>query len=272
MMRRYKVPPNAPDPNKILEFVLLPEQKMDIYQDYTFDLSVQKYKVDEEPADPNLYKEPIYSKMGVSRIILSSGGTELHYSKKMNHAVVGDYANTLARNIPTYLGAISQRHFEEFPENINVTISEDNLDGRVVVIYELTELGRNDKMRIYADPAVGYRYRLVEVFSNGNLVRKIIAKDYKFFNDVPFPTFHEDVKFRSDPNIPIKTIETIQVINAQFNQDIDPNAFKIRFTPNTTLVGVKNLSLPFDFKPCPDKSAELGVEDVLDRAHRAAHK
>ena len=261
IMSRHEADPNSPP--EIPKYVLLSEQKMDLYQNYTFALSVQKYKLDEEPADPNLYKEPIYSSMGVRRIILSSEGTELHYSKNMNHAVVDYYANTLARTIPAYLGVISQRHFEEL-KNLNVTVFKDNLDDQNVVVYQLTETGRNDKLRIYTDPAIGYRYRQVESFSDGNLVRKIIAKNYKLFDGIPFPTFHEDTTYRSDPNSPIKTRHTIQVINAQFNLDIDPNAFKIRFsTDSSAFVG---MSLNVQFRPCPDKSAKLGVQDILDRA------
>jgi len=242
---------------------------MDIYQNYTFDLSVQKYKVDEEPADPNLYKQPIYSRMGGRRIILSSKGTELRYSKEMNHAVVGDYANTLARTIPVYLGVISQRHFEEFPESINVTIFQDSLDGRDVLVYELKEPGRNDKLRIYADPAVGYRYRLIESFSDGKLVRKIIAKDYRFFDGIPLPSFHEDTIYRSDPNAPIKKTETIQVEVAQFNQVIDPKVFKIQFTTDSIITdAISGLR----FKPCPDKSVKLGVEDILERVRAQRRK
>ncbi len=266
--KRFILPSNSPDPNGLLEKFLLPEQKNDLYENYVFDITTQKFKLNKKPADSNLYSETPYSKMDVNQIHLNSSGIELHYSENANLGIVGDFSNALANKIEIIanLGIISPKHFDELPQNMNVAVSESDLDGRKLVVYEITEPNSSNKMKIFVDPDLGYRYRQIESICEGGLAMKIVAKDYKLFDDVLFPTFYEEIKYSKDPNMPFRLKETFRILSAKFNMHLEPDVFTIKFSPETSIFDSKN---GLNFKPDISKKTKLRVEEILEQAQNA---
>jgi hypothetical protein len=235
---------------EIPEFFRQAERRKDLYQKYTFDFrTVPRHKLEQQSVDPKFFEK---TGLRLPQVILRTEGTQLCYYQDIDRVTINE---NLASVLPVYLGVIAPARFKEFPGNIDIT--EGHLDGQAVVIYELSEPGRDSKLRIYADPAIGYRYRKIEGLFGGKVVREIIAKDYRVFDGIPFPAFHEDTTYSSDPNRPVRKRETIQVTNARFNHDIGTDAFKIQFTTNTQ-------ADPWMFKLCPDRPAKLGLEEVLE--------
>ena len=250
----------AKEPN----YFLASERMQDIYRDFIFDFSKWRFKSDEKPIDPNFFER---WGLDLDRVVWTlDDGTQIRYLRRIDQVLIHENAipdvGFMAEVHGAFLGVIGPRRLEDVPNDVNVAVFGDKLDGREVVVYEIRDPDTGDACRIWADPSVGYRYRKVEFVRNGKVVQRIVAKDYKFFDGIPFPTFHEDTIYRDDPNHPVSKRKTIQVFEARFNQELDPNAFKVRFTPDTYL-----MSSGRRFKPCPDKDCELSVEELLEKAN-----
>ena len=196
-------------------------------------------------------------------VLVISSENQVDYLRDSDIAVIADLKKGKVRKKNLFLGVVNPKHIDFSGFNVN---SETNkIDGHEVIAYELTIDGIDGMTKIYADPALGYRYRKVEYFNNGYLVRTLIAKDYKFFDGIPYPTFHERKDFEASPGNKLLKSETTQIQKASFNQKIDSDVFNIKFTTNTWIT---DLSLGMRFKPFVDFDLEslesLSIEDLTE--------
>jgi hypothetical protein len=153
--------------------------------------------------------------------------------------------------------------FEELPENVRAW--QDKINGQDVVVYELSDEVNHpgDKFIIYAAPLLGYRYVLLEGLSEGKIVRKIAAKNYKIFDGVPFPTYYEDTRYEKDGTV--RKREIIEVNEAHFNCPIEPDTFSIMFTPNTEVTAHLDGKAAM-FKPSADKQSQKSLDEIVSQA------
>jgi len=245
------------------KYFLASERTLDIYRDFIFDFSKGRFKLDEKPVDPDFFDQ---WGVDLDRVVLTlDDGTQVRYYRRFDQAVIHENAISdvafMAEVQGAFLGVIGPRRLEDAPNNVVVFAS--SLDGQEIVVYEITGSAGRDVLRIWVDPSVGYRYRKIEFLRDGKVVERITAKDYKFFDGIAFPIFHEDIVYRDDPNRPVRCKKTIQVLEAKFNQELDPNAFKISFTPNSKVTCQSPL---ITFRPCSEGDCELTVKELLEKA------
>jgi hypothetical protein len=110
---------------------------------------------------------------------------------------------------------------------------------------------------------LGYRYVLLEGLSEGRIVAKIAAKNYKIFDGVPFPTYHEDTRYEKDGTVRMR--EIIEVSEAHFNCPIEPDTFSIIFTPNTEVTAHLDGKAGM-FKPSADKQSKKSLDEIVSQA------
>lgn len=242
---------------------LLPELRFDTYRDYVFDLNEQRYRLDEEPADPNLISQEPYSRIAHRKTSLTLGETQVELYRDTRWVIVDHSGGVIAQNLPIYIGLLTEKGFRKSPARVSTY--EKELDGQAVVVYELTDPNEGDAMlQLYLDPAIGYRYRLMVGFYEGDLVLKVVAQGYKVFNGIPLPTYHEEVRYRRWPDgIKVNSREVIEVKEAAFNIDLDRRAFKITVDPDMTVMASFRF-LPLGWR-LTHKRVELGVEEIVDR-------
>lgn len=237
-----------------IDSLVAPQPQKQMYRKYIFDLSVNKYRLDEKPLGAN-------STEVHPRVIVTSEGTQIRYRTDIDQAVVDYFNNVVASDLPAYLGVVEPQKIRVFPEN--VTTFEEEIDGKKVLVYDLMAPDRVNKLRIYVDPAIGYRYCQVEWFSRDKIMRKIVARNYKLFDGIPFPTFHEDIIYSKSADNPVQRKTTIEIETAQFNQIIEPELFKIQFTRDTIITDMK---LKWRFKPFADEDIiPFEVEDIVNK-------
>ena len=146
----------------------------------------------------------------------------------------------------------------------DVAISTGSLDERSVIIYDVQR--EHDRMRIYADPSLGYRYRKVELFRAERLAELIVARNYRLFDDIPLPTHHEAKMFAvEESNTPIWWHETTRIMQAALNRPIDPKLFKIEHRPSTKSQVAK---LGIVYRPFADRNGNdpilSSLADIID--------
>jgi len=243
------------------------ERLVDVNRTLVFDKNSEKCKLEEQPSEPNI-SEPVFSDKTLNRIVITlNDGTQYYYNKRAD-AITTNKINTVAVELPfyfdAYLGLLRPAWFAELAErDVSSTVSQGKLDGRKVIVVDLIEPERSFELKIYADPDIGYKYRKIESFIDGKLVELRKAKDYHLFNGIYFPMSHEYIVYGDDPNNPISKKEVVKVLNAEFNQLIDPNTFKIQCTTKTIFYQPE---LNLRFKLCPEKASRLSVEKILEMA------
>jgi hypothetical protein len=228
---------------------------------YTFDLNEGKSRIMEIYSDSDAFGEGISEQI----ILTSRDGNQLSYFNQIEKADL-DQLPTYVLSVQSsilYLGVISPERLEKLPEN--VLTRQDKVNGQDVVVYELSDEVNHpgDKFIIYADPSIGYRYVLLEGLSEGKIVRKTEAKNYKIFDGIPFPTYHEDTRYAKDGTV--RKREIIEVSEAHFNRPIEPDAFSIMFTPDTD-VTVHLDGKSGIFKPSADKQSKKSLEEIVSQA------
>ena len=230
------------------------ERKKELSREFTLDISAQKYKLVEKSLDPN--------DAGTIHpgITLTSERNQIRYRTDIDQAIVDHYDNDIMLNVPAYLGIIKPIEFREIPKE--AAVSENTLDGSDVLAYEITSSVQGYKSRIYVDPAIEYRYRKIDIFRNDVVVEEITAKDYKRFGNMLFPTYYEESIYNIDKKHSLRKKTIIQVKDARFNIALDPNALKIKFTPNTTITDLK---IGRVYKPFSEKDIEYGVDDLIGK-------
>lgn len=228
---------------------------------YTFDLTEGKSRIKEIHSDANAFGKGIAEQI----ILTSRDGNQLYYFNKIEKAALYQIPTHVLsfQSSILYLGIISPERLEKLPENVRTR--QDKINGQDVVVYELSDEVNYPgyKFIIYADPSLGYRYVLIEGLSEGKIVRKIEAKNYKIFDGVPFPTYHEDTRYEKDGTI--RKREIIEVSEAHFNCPIEPDAFSIMFTPNTE-VTVHLDGKSAMFKPSADKQSKKSLDEIVSQA------
>jgi len=231
------------------------------YKICTFDLPAGKSRIKEVSSDSNAFGNGM-----AERIVLTSkDGNQLNYHSDIEQASLHKISTRgfSVQSSILYLGVILPEQFEELPKDVK--IRKDTLDGREVIVYELSGDPKypDDKFIIYADPLFGYRYVQLEGLSEGKIMRKIVAKNCKVFDGVSFPTYYEDTRYSK--NSTILKRETIEVEDAHFNQPIEPNSFYISFTPNTVVTAIEDGQMA-KFKPSADKNTQKSLDEIVSQA------
>jgi hypothetical protein len=145
------------------------------------------------------------------------------------------------------------------------------LDGRQVVVYEFasTQPGNKSRMTVYADPALGYRYRRVEFrYGNGDTSWEVrLAGEYRIVNGVPIPFYYEDTQyFPGGDESAVERREVVRVETAMVNAPLPDDAFQFEVDPETK-INDKNLTRMFKL---PDDHGPVKPADVreLSRAEQ----
>jgi hypothetical protein len=244
-----------------LASLAMPEPKTTTIRQYTFDLSSYSYRLEEKPVNDT-------SSSVKPRIIVTSEGKQVRYRTDIDQAVIDYYKGKTASDLPTYLGIVEPEKLKMFPANIRMY--QDRINNVEVTVFELSTAGKADTLKIYADPSLGYRYRKIEWLSNNAVIREIVASDYRMYDGIPFPAFHEDTIYNSSGKM--DTRKTIKVNSAAFNQPIDAGIFTIQYTPETVITDLK---LKMRFQPfVEEKDLEYTVDEIINKVieHRAQSK
>jgi hypothetical protein len=239
----------------------MPEPKTTILRQYIFDLSSCNYRLEERPVNEA-------SSSVKPQIIVTSEGKQVRYRTDIDQAVIDYYKDKVANDLPAYLGIVEPKKLKMFPANIRTY--QDRMNDIDATVFELSTSDKASVLKIYADPSLGYRYRKVEWFSNNAVIREIVASDYRMYDGILFPAFHEDIIYNSSGKIEIK--KTIKVNSAGFNQPVDPGIFTIQYTPETIITDLK---LKMRFKPfVKEEDLEYTVDEIISKAieHRAQSK
>jgi len=193
---------------------------------YVVDVKSNQYRLDQIPEN-----EETAASSGIHLLTtVVTNGKLITYLKKPDQAFVRYNQKQSAKQTPSRLGTIDPDIFDynTFESRHEIV----NLDGHEAVKYEITFDNWKNKTLIYADPALGYRYRKLESYRNNQLIQTIEAKDYKLFGDIYFPTVHKKVIYRKDQS---NITETINVLDVKFNIEISPEVYKIRYTNKTKI-------------------------------------
>lgn len=146
---------------------------------------------------------------------------------KLSRAGINYYYTVL------YMGIIMPNQFDKFPSTCKIEKGQtDGQDSVAYIFLDITQPG--NKLVIYTDPSVGYRYFKMVWVSEGKIYRTLCVRNYKSFNAISFPTYHEEVWF-NDAGV-IQQKETFEIKEASFNQPFDPNTFTVDFTPQTRII------------------------------------
>ncbi|MCH9022896.1 MAG: hypothetical protein IID32_09030 [Planctomycetes bacterium] len=192
-------------------------------------------------------------------------GQIVRYDRDHDHLIIEYTNNKSPSTLPSRLGTIHPSQLYGIAEE-DVVTRKAALEGHEVSVYDVQR--EHDRMVIYADPALGYRYRKIELFKEGRLAESISATDYRLFDDIALPTHHETKHFSIDkPNTPFWRRKTTRILQATaLNQAIDPNVFEIAFTPTTVFQDLK-LGLryrPFAAREGPIVSSLKDIKAIID--------
>ena len=171
-------------------------------------------------------------------------GQIIQYDRDHDHLFVR-YTDSKSPDLPSHLGTIYPGQLYGIAEEDVVTRTEA-LDGHEVWVYDCQR--EKDRMRIHVDPALGCRYRKVELFMKGRVAESVIARDYRFFDDIALPTHHESQHFDIDkPNTPLFRQKTTRITQATaLNQPMDPKVFTIALPPT---IMFQDLELGLRYQP-----------------------
>ena len=131
-------------------------------------------------------------------------------------------------------GALDPNYFSDF--SASGEIEKAQIEGHAVDVCSLTSPD-SDKWKIVlcVDPTVGYRFRLLETYLQGNLFRRVTASDYRLVNDIPFPFHSEETFFRpEDGTVAERT--TYEVLDVEFNQAVPPETFELQLPDYARIV------------------------------------
>ena len=215
---------------------------------FSFDQETDRYRDDQEPQGEkttleDLAQRQLSAPSNVKTTNLASGNLFVSYLPDLKTALVDQRETTQMDTSPAFFGVIDA---QKVGDNYRLASNRNEvIDGHAVVAYEFVNLQfDNDSMTVFADPALGFRYRRVE-YRTGDFVRQVItAADFEQYGDVLYPMRHESVMYSqtADGASEERTREVVQVLSAQFNMAIDPSAFLVTFAPGT-MVNDRNLGI-----------------------------
>lgn len=251
------------------------------------DFSKEKYRLEQSPADPEMKIIDIKEHLMESK-------KNLFPANRMEKITVASYAKDnqvfmtytpIAKNVSikrlgnlqniyesgARLGVLNPKFLPGDYELMSITKS--TIEEYSVLIYELQLEKKSKKIkieRIYVDPGLGYRYRRVESLIDNQMFCLREAKDYKFFNNVPLPTYHEATWFTSDPDRPIRQKDIIRIKDAKINEPLPPDIFKIDYPDDTTIYDeisgiATNKAKDIENSVSLDEIIEIGLETRFEK-------
>jgi hypothetical protein len=222
---------------------------------YVFDLGANKCRIDTQCLTPGVNDQ--------SCIIVRSEGTQIQYFTKYDYGIANHMKNPrVTRKMPCQFGTVTPKWFAGISGD-DVTTTTEVVDGHEVIVYDIVVQDRF-RTRLYVDPTLGYRYRKMEIFRDGHLLRSYQAQEYELFDGIPVPTVHEAASYAPGSEAkPIMT-EKMDVRTAQLNHEIDPRAFRIAYTSKSKIL---DMTLGMLYQPFMDVDATdlapQSVEDVI---------
>lgn len=222
---------------------------------YTFDLGTNQCRIDTQCLTPGANDQ--------SCIIVRSEGTQIQYFTKYDYGIVNHMKNPrVTRKMPCQFGTVTPKWFAGMSED-NVTTTTEVLDGHEVIVYDIV-VQDQFRTRLYVDPTLGYRYRKMEIFRDGHLIRSYRAQEYELFDGIPVPTVHEAASYEIGSESKPITTEKMNIRTAQLNHEIDPRAFRIGYTSKSKIL---DMTLGMLYQPFMDVDATdlapQSVEDVV---------
>lgn len=157
------------------------------------------------------------------------------------------------------LGVIDEKII---PEDANSTLTKIESGGKALLRIQHTGTGQNAiKRTIDCDPSLGYRFRRIQWHSEGQLIKEIIADDYRDVNDgngvVPYPFLYIDRSFDKDGRISRETKYVMEMV--ELGVDLSPDDFKI-FVPAGTDFMDDVISMRLHKI---EQSGYMGIDDAL---------
>jgi len=159
------------------------------------------------------------------------------------------------------LGIINEKLLSE---DFGPTFSKVNSDGQSLLRIELIREGQNSlKRTIDCEPSLGYRFRRIQLHSDGQLIKETIADDYRYVNDVnntivvPFPFRYINRSFDKDGKIRRETKYVMEKV--QLGVDLSPDDFKILVPAGTNFIDVVISMTTHTI----ERSGYMGIDDAL---------
>ena len=159
------------------------------------------------------------------------------------------------------LGVIGDRLLSE---DYAPTLSEINSKGQSLLRIELTREWQNavkTTIKIDCDPFLLYRFRRIERYSDGHLIRETIADDYRDVNDVngvvPYPFLYINRSFDKDGKI--RREQKYIIEDAQLGVDLCANDFKMFVPAGTVLTDAVNSMTIHRI----EQSGQMSIDDAL---------
>jgi hypothetical protein len=161
------------------------------------------------------------------------------------------------------LGIINEKLLSE---DFDPILSEVNSCEQSLLRIELTVEGQNSTksaIKIDCDPSLGYRFRRIQCFSDGQLIKETIADDYRDVNDVnnmiviPYPFRYINRSFDKDGKICIETKYVMEKV--RLGVDLSPDDFKIFVPADTHFIDTVVSKTTHTI----DQSSLIGIDDAL---------
>jgi len=160
-----------------------------------------------------------------------------------------------------HLGVINEKLLSE---DFGPTLSEINSDGQTLLRIELIRKGQNSlKRTIDCDPSLGYRFRRIQLHSDGQLIKETIADDYRYVNDVnnmivvPYPFLYVDRSFDKDGKILRETKYVMEKV--ELGVDLSSVDFEIFVPAGTNFVDAVISMTTHTI----ERSGYMGIDDAL---------
>jgi len=217
----------------------------------TFDLQAKRWRREEEPANPEGIVTEFPPNPGATltsrhmrTITVYEDGKSVMYLPDANRLAPSSRDDDKPASFPLKsecLGVVSPDIIESFKDRPGRG-EKGAIDGQDVVVYELADPESGDRMKVYADPAVGHRLRRIEFLVQDRLRRKIGAKDYKEFDGIPVPTRYESASYYDDADGTTMTQRSEQIVSAELNIALAPDAFAIPAQADPRTQGAEDLT------------------------------
>lgn len=166
-----------------------------------------------------------------------------------------DPANYLFKLI--YSGVIDKKLLSD---DKNPTLTEIDSNGRALLRIELAVKGQNATkatVKIDCDPLLGYRFRRIQWHSDGQLIREIIADDYRDVNGILYPFLYIHRSFDKDGKILRERKYIFE--DVQLGIDLSVSDFKIFVPAGTQLTeGILSMTTHKIEQDC-----YMGIDDAL---------
>jgi len=143
----------------------------------------------------------------------------------------------------------------------DATISEKDVAGEPRLLMELVrQRGESTLLqKIECDPSVGYRFRRVQRYINGNLINEVVANEYQSSGGLPFPHKYVVRVFGGEGQVVQETRYNFEKV--KLDVPVTEADFRVSAPAGTRVVdlvvGMREYTL--------EKAESLNAEDIMNR-------